>query len=424
MRIAATRWRHGAAVLGLATATLACDSFLDVEDPTVIDSETVDPIQDLPTFSRSALQDLYDAFDNFIVYGAWLSGEMYVGDTFPTRNDIGRRVVEFTNGTLNGDVYEPLAFAISTNERVLEFLAESGTANKEIEANASFASAYAILFEAESFCEVVISSGLHNLGPAITPEQAAGEAITRFDAAIAAADEAGMDTVMLAAYVGKARAHLFLGQYEQAVDAAGQVPAAFSYTVPKVDDPSFRGRLGNTVWNFTLARSSLVVPPYYRGLEDSRIKFRLWLNEDGDPIKSQGNGFDFYAQEKYPAWSTSLRLASGLEAQYIAAEAELALGNQAPALALIAARQEAESSDGDDVDFLDDTGTLVQLLDQKARDFWLEGTHLGDWRRNPSSTPYVPPAGSAYYATAVGGNIGNVTCFPLTRAEVDNNPNT
>lgn len=423
MRIAVNRWLLNGAVLGLAVATLACDSFLDVDDPTVIDAGTVDPIEDLPTFASSALQDLYDAFDNYIVYGAWLTGEMYVGDTFPTRNDIGRRVVEYTNGTLNADVYQPIALAISTNERVLEFLEESGSANKEIEAGASFASAYAILFEAESFCQVVISSGLHNLGSGITPEQAMAEAIARFDAAIAAANEAGQDTIALAAYVGKARAHLFLGEYDEAVQAAAQVPEDFNYRVPKADDPSFRDRLGNTVWNFTLARPSLVVPPYYRGLGDSRIEFRLWLNDDGEPIQSQGNGFDYYAQEKYDGWSSSVRLASGLEARYIAAEAELALGNEAPALALIAEREDPESESGDDVDFLDDAGTLVQLLDQKARDFWLEGTHLGDWRRNPSSTPYVPPAGSPYYASAVGGNIGNVTCFPMTREEVDNNPN-
>lgn len=423
MRIAANRWRLNAAVLGLAAASLACDSFLEVQDPTVIDAETIDPIQDLPTLASSALQDLYDGLDNFIVYGAWFSGEMYVGDTFPTRNDIGRRVVEFTNGTLNNDVYQPIALAISTNERVLELLEESGAVNEEIEANANFASGYAILFEAESFCQVVISSGPHNLGAGITPEQAMTEAIARFDAAIAAADEADNDTIKLAAYVGKARAHLFLGERDQAVQAAAQVPADFNFTVPKVDDPSFRGRLGNTVWNFTLARSSLVVPPYYQGLEDPRIEFRLWLNDEDEPIKSQGNNFDFYGQDKYPGWAASLRLASGLEARYIAAEAELALGNDAPALALIAERTEAESKDGDDVDFLDDTGTLVQLLDQKARDFWLEGTHLGDWRRNPSSTPYVAPAGSPYYASDVGGNFGNVTCFPVPQEEVDNNPN-
>lgn len=424
MTFPATRWRLNAAVLGLAAATLACDSFLDVEDPTVIDAETVDPIQDLPTFAQSALQNLNDAFDNFVVYGAWFSGEMYVGDTFPTRNDIGRRVVELTNGTLNNDLYQPIALTISTNERVLEFLAESGAENKEIEASANFASGYGILFEAESFCRVVISSGLDNLGVAITPEQAMVEAVARFDAAIAAADEAGEDAIMLAAYVGKARAHLFLGEYDQAVQAAAQVPDDFSYMVPKVDDPSFRGRLGNTVWSFTLARSSLVVPTYYRDLDDPRIVVRLWVNDDDEPIKSQGNGFDFYAQDKYPDWDASLRLTSGLEARYIAAEAELALGNEAPALALIAERDEPGSGSGDDVDFIDDTSTLVELLDQKARDFWLEGTHLGDWRRNPSSTPYVPPAGSPYYADDVGGNFGDLTCMPLTEDEVENNPNT
>lgn len=412
-----------ATVLGLVAAPVACDSFLDVPDPTVIDAGTIDPANDLPTFARSALQDLFSALDNVIVYSAWFSGEMYVGDTFPTRNDIGRRVVEYTNGTLNGDLYEPLAFAIATNERVLELLAESGIADEEIRSMASLGSGWSILLEAESFCQVVISSGLHNLGPAISSAEGMAAAITRFDAAIDAGTADGNDALVNAARVGKARAHLFRGEYAEAIAAATAVPAAFEYEVPRVDDPSNRGRLGNTVWSFTLARSSLVVPPYYRALNDPRIEYELWLNDDGDPIKSQGNDFDFYAQDKYPDWDAPLILASGLEARYIVAEAELAQGNATPATTLIADRTVAGSADGDDIDFVADTGTLVQLLDQKARDLFLTGAHLGDWRRNLGSTPYVPPAGSSYYATQFGDSFGDLTCMPLPRQEVDNNPN-
>lgn len=408
------------------TATIAAagctDEFLEVTDPTVIDASTIDPVQDLPTFAASGLQNLFDAFDDAVVYSGWFSGEIWVGDTFPTRNDIGRRVVEFTNGTLLADLYEPLSLAISSNERVQELVEESGVTSDEVLATASLASGYSIVLMAESFCEVVISSSLDNLGSPISPDAAMSEAIERFDRAIAAGTAAGEQDLVNAARVGKARALLSIGQFAEASQVATQVPGDLEFVAPKVDDPSFRARLGNTVFSFTLARPSIVTPPYYRALDDPRIEFALLLGPDGQPLKSQGNNLDFFAQTKYPEYGAPLRIASGLEARYIHAEAQLKLGNAAPAEALIAERRIPTAADGDEIDFVASTGTLVQLLDQKARDFWLEAVHMGDWQRNPDSTPYVPPAGAPYYGE-LGGEFGELTCLPTPRQEVLNNPN-
>src|SRR5690606_30630766 len=138
-------------------------------------------------------------------YSAWFSGEAWVGDTFPTRNDIGRRVVEYTNGTLTTEIYEPISFAISTNERVLELMAENNVDNDEVATMANLGSGWAILLEAENFCQVVVSSGLHNLGSAMTPAEGMATAIARFDAAIAAGTAGGFDEMVQAAWVGKAR---------------------------------------------------------------------------------------------------------------------------------------------------------------------------------------------------------------------------
>lgn len=424
MKIYRNRIATAAAILAMVAVPTACEDFLDVPDPTVIDAGTIDPVNDLPTFAASALMNLFTALDNIIVYSAWFTGEAYVGDTFPTRNDIGRRVVEYTNGTLNGDVYEPLALAISTNENVLRLLTESGVDNDEVRTMANLGSGWSIVLEAENFCQVVISSGPDEfLGSPITPDAAMQEAIARFDAAIQAGTAAGEEDMVNAARVGKARAQLYIDDFAGAIATAAAVPADFEYVVPKVDDPSNRGRLGNTVWSFTLARSSLVVPPVYRDLNDPRIEYELWLDDSGNPVKSQGNDFDFYAQDEYPNWDAPLILASGLEARYLAAEAALKAGDPSLATALIAEREVPGSNSGDDTDFVADTGTLVQLLDQKARDMFLTAQHMGDWQRNLNSTPYVPPAGSPYYAVQFGEAYGDLTCMPIPRQEVDNNPN-
>ena len=216
MRTINRSWIRTVALASAVSLAVACEGdFLDVPDPTVIDAETIDPVLDLPTFARSALQNLFDAFDNVVVYSAWFSGEAYVGDTFPTRNDIGRRVVEYSNGTLRDELYFPLARAISTNETVLEVLRESGVSNAEAASTANFASAYAIVLMAENFCEVVISRGYADadLGAPVPATAAMDSAIARFDAAIVAATADGNDDIVDAANVGKARAYLFLERY-------------------------------------------------------------------------------------------------------------------------------------------------------------------------------------------------------------------
>src|SRR5690606_2623642 len=122
-----------------------------------------------------------------IVYGAWFSGEAWEGDSFPTRTDVGRRTIDSTPGvgtrntSISPDVYAPLARAISTGERIQEILenVEDAASNINI-ARGAFASGYGALLEAELFCEVVISSGTHNLGGPLTPQQGAAAAEERF----------------------------------------------------------------------------------------------------------------------------------------------------------------------------------------------------------------------------------------------------
>jgi len=116
-----------------------------------------------------------------------------------------------------------------------------------------------------------------------------------------------------------------------------------------------------------------------------------------------------------------VRIASGLEARYIVAEAQLKInGNTAPALALIAERRTA----GNQPAFAGTTTAqvLAELMDQRARDFWLEGKHLGDVLRNPTAAALVPPAGSPFYKPELG-NFLPMACLPVPFAEKANNPN-
>jgi hypothetical protein len=117
---------------------------------------------------------------------------------------------------------------------------------------------------------------------------------------------------------------------------------------------------------------------------------------------------------KYTSDASPIRISSGLEASYISAEANLQLGNSAPALALIAARRTA----GGQGPFTG-SGTaaiLADLMDQHARDFYMEGKKLADYQRNPAAVPYVAPSGAPFYTPNLS-TFGNEICMPLTLNE-------
>ena len=415
----------GAAALAL-TAT-ACNDFLSVKNPTVIEATTVDPVRDAAMLANSALNSFYAAADNIAVYQAWFTGEGWLGDTFPTRNDIAKRQIDFANGTLSDEVFNPLARAVAEGERTLELLdGADGTGIPLNRARAAFASAYGTQFMAETFCQVVVSSSLENLGAPMTPTEGSAKAAERFQFVITSAQAAGNDVeairLLNAARVGLARARLFQGDFPGAIAAAQLVPDTARYIIPRVDDPSNRGPLGNTIFNFSRDRASLVVPPYFRALNDARVTSALGGSTQY-PLKSQGNDLDFYRQTKYLDYGADMRLASGLEARYIVAEAQLVgQSNPAAAIALIAERQAAGSTvDGDD--FADASNpVLTELLDQRARDFYLEAQHMGTWLRNGNATPYVIRAGSDFYAEP-GSTIGAAKCMPVPDDEALHNKN-
>jgi hypothetical protein len=62
------------------------------------------------------------------------------------------------------------------------------------------------------------------------------------------------------------------------------------------------------------------------------------------------------------------------------------------------------------------------LMEQKSRDFWLEGKRMADFRRLGNAVPYILPTGDTYYKPTVG-TVGTQTCWPIPGSEQRNNPN-
>ncbi len=394
-----------------ALALVISGCSLDVTYPSVIDASTFDPTQDAATLSLSAQSNLYRAIASVIPLSGYFSQEVLVGAVRQETNDIGRRVATAGTPDINSGLWVPIQRAIATNELTIEQLASGPGAASDVNlARAYMNSGFSLVLMAEHFCE-----GAFMVGPPLTPAQVLDTAVARFTKAIAtaaAATGAEATKIVNASNVGLARALLQKGDNTAAAIAAALVPAAFTYNAIAIDDATNRG-LANGVFNGDLS-AIIIVPEAYRNLNDPRIPWR----DAGR--NAQDSQFRYYQQLKYPSYASPTRIASGLEAAYILAETRLKTGDSAPALALIAAQRAANGQPAF-------TGTgaaaiLAELMDQRAREFWLEAKHTGDWVRNPTATPYVGVAGTPFYKPAQGA-FGSANCLPVPLAEVNANPN-
>jgi hypothetical protein len=399
----------------IATAALAsvaaCQGFLEVANPNVINRDEIDPVSDATTLANSAQQSWQSALGWSVMYGGWFTGEAIVSETFPTRNEYARRDVTEANGSHNGDVWFPLSQALAGNHLVAELALPTPDTNINY-VRAHTWLGYGFLIMAETFCE-----GVAYGGPLLTTNDMLDSAIANFTVSITkgtANASAAAVTLANVSRVGRARANLQRGNTAAAISDATSVPAGFSFSFNHIDDPGNRTRLSNRMWQFTFDRGSISVPATYQ-VSDPRVPYLL---PGSHSLAAQDpNSGPFVVQQKYPAYTSPLRVASKLEADYILAEAQGTAAQQT----LIATRRAAA---GRPVysGAVDAASILTEFMRQKHLDFYLEGQRFGDFRRNPAAVENVPVPGSTYFKPGFAP-ISNQTCYPLPLAERDNNKN-
>lgn len=406
---------------GLLAVNTGCDDFLDITNPNVLEAENINPESDARLLGESVWQQFVSDFGQYSVYAAWYTGSAWVGDTYPTRNDFGRRDIPWDNGTGGfwNNIGDNLYFARSTIKAI-----EEGGPSLAL-AQSYFVSGETIRLMAESYCvgtiadfsvdppeprgpmdsAMLLDSAIVDLQMA----QSVAQQVTGDDAAAAQA-------LSTAAQVHIARAYLQKGDRSAASAEAAQVPADFVYDWLHMDDSSNRA-LGNYVWLFSEARISLVVPPVFRAMADAgdpRISY-----VDMERVAQDGV-LNFFRQDKYKGWADSERWASGLEARYIKVEADQ---NAAEMLAFINERRAVGNQDPLQAT-TDMTVLMTELLEQKTRDFWLESTQrLADFQRVPQYMSYIIPPGEDTYYKPELGIVKDASCWPVYRSECENNPN-
>jgi hypothetical protein len=301
---------------------------------------------------------------------------------------------------------------------------------------------FTYVYFAENYCSAVpfserLPNGTIQNGMPLSTKAILARAMSRFDSALvvtatlsSASDSVARRIVRTLATLGRGRALLDSGDFAGAAAAVAGVPTNFAYTTFH-STATDRQKNGVFVFNnqapLGTARFSVADVEGTNGLN---------FRSAGDPrvvAVQNGKGFDntspLFVLAKYTAQTSPVRVADGVEARLIAAEAQLQAGD-GPGMvtSLNALRADAANNGGFTLAALPDPGTQVgrENLLFRERAFWLYATghRLGDLRRL-ARTPYNRPIESIYPTgsyTHTNTVYGSNTELPVTFDE-RNNPN-
>jgi hypothetical protein len=371
-------------------------------------------------------------YTSMAYWGAILSDEAVTGHNYWQIQHFDRRLMDHKNSQLT-EVYNPVQRARALGEdlsgKLKEHLGDDAAKDNGYATALAF-TGYSNVFLGEYFCaapvdpksaaidsDEILKRALPYFEEAITVAAAAKAAATK------KADSTAADRVLNIARVGGARAALFVGDTDKAVELAKDVPADFVAWVEHSDNKSW---LENNFFSAVSGTNhNIGVDVAFRGLNDTRIRY--------NPTGRKGHNqvtilYTPYQSSAYSGWTAgganaaftkdaAHRLASGLEARYILAEAGgmtegevLTFVNERRAVG----GQGAIAASGD--------ALKAELRDQRRRDFFMDGHRLGDLRR------YIALYGIDEFPSGNHPNVeweeyGDATCFVPHYSEQVGNPN-
>lgn len=432
-------------VASVVALLAACSSLLDVKDPDVINPPDVNNPDGAVAAYNGGIGDFAFANDGDnggtegqILVSGVMSDEYTDVETFPTRIEYDSRSIDERNVTLR-DVFFNLQKARVALEGAAGALQEfAPTPNSRIGEMLALAGMTYVYF-AENYCAAVPFSarnpdGSIDYGDPLATNAILDRAISRFDSALTVtATQSPGDTVLRPrvrnlALVGKGRALLDKGDFAGAAAAVAGVPASFVYATfhSLATDRQrngvfvFNNQSPNGTGRFSVADGEGTNGLNFRGAADPRVV-----------APQNGKGFDntspLYVLTKYASSTSPVRVADGIEARLIAAEAQLQ-GGDGPGMvaSLNALRADATNNGGFTLTALADPGTAVGQADLlfRERAFWLfaTGHRLGDLRRL-ARAPYSRAVGTLYPTgvyTHTNTVYGNNTELPVPFSERNN----
>lgn len=412
----------------------ACSDFLVADNPGAVEEPDVNNPSYVNLIANGPIFGFQTAHTQNTYWNAQFTDELYNRAVFIEEGQIDRRELYSEMSYINAFIYAPMQRARFLGEdaarRLKVILGDSATRDLRVARALAYAG-HSYIALGEMMCEVPI-----DVGAPKPPAEIFADAIVRFNEAITIANAAkayyqtlpvsagnnaliaGTDSVRNFALVGAARAALNRNDKAAAIAFAAQVPAAFDFRAYYSDNTSGQrtriyDRLGGSAANSVLANT-----PFLAMAGDPRVP-RTTTGVLNRPL----------SPPSYSSWNntvtgvtfqqvTTVRIASGLEARYIIAEA------QGPTPATLAFVNERRAAGLQPAVTLTGTALMAELRDQRSRDFYLDNHRLGDLRRykefyNVDLFPKGPYPGSTT------GQVYNesVFCWPLPLNELNGNPN-
>jgi len=457
---------------GMLVVLGACN-LLDVTNPDIVSTGSLNTVGALPTIRAGALGDFDLAYggsgaqgstgsEGQIMVSGTLTDEIENTETFPDRVHADARSVDNTSGTYQ-TVFNNLSRARASAENAAaKFRALLSPTdlqgNSGLSEMLSLAGFTYIMF-AENYCSGVPFSGFDAnankviYGQPLTTAQMLDTALDRFNQALAAAGNltnAGSKTQFTnLANLGIARANLDLGNFATASTAVAAVATSFVYQT-SYDLNTTRQNNGVFTSTATYKRYGMtdkkggVGLPWMSSPDPRTPIYRATSATTGKPVFGFDGTTPQFNQLRYVDQKASIPLASGLEARLIEAEAALKIGDSTTFLAKLNGLRTAPPAyilAGDPTNLstpplaLSNTAlpvlaapagsaaAIALLFSERGRWLWLTGHRLSDLRREVRqyglAVNAVFPNG-AYFKQ--GLTYGNDVNFPVPFAET-NNPN-
>jgi hypothetical protein len=408
------------------------DAILDIDDPDIVNPADLRSLAGAAAafvggvgdFSLAVVGD-NGGTEGQILVGGLMSDEYIHSGTFPTRLEYERRSInQNANVTLTG-VNRNLHRARVSLEQSVALLQQYAPTPASRIGEAFGLAGYTYIWFGETYCSGVPFSSASTLGTPKTTTEIFQIAIERFDSALtylSATDTASANVrARNLVLVGKARALMNIGRSEFANAAAvvGGVPLTFVYNTTH-STTTGRQQNGVHVFNHLSERWSVADNEGGNGLD-----FRS-ANDPRVQVTSGGLGFDASTPQwnltKYPARTTPLPIANGIEAKLITAEQLLNAGNPSGWLDTLNFLRASGGVAGlaalaDPVD-----STARQNLMFRERAFWLfaTGHRLGDLRRlmrqYGRAEDAVFPTGTHFKGDAYGNDVN----IPVPPEELGN----
>ena len=396
-----------------------CSNVLDVELPGRIPSEDLGDPTTAPTLAASVTADFECAFSNYVATTSTLGDDFLGASGNLNAKNWGTRKIyeedtanEQTGCQFSLGAYTPLQTARFQSDDILKRLTtwtdeQAQTSLAPLRARVAIFGAYAYTLLGEGFCAM----RLDEEKSIKTPAEVLAIAKTKFDAALPLVNDmaagAAKTELLNLLYVGRARTLLDLKDKAGAAADAALVTPGFEFFATRSVDAQTRY---NDAWWALSEQGHTSVDPAYRnltvgGTADPRVQVAF-----GPDVGLPKTAFDgvtplYVVTNKNFSRADPMRVASYIEAQLIRAEA---LGGT-EAVAIINARRDQLSLPRY-TDPADDASVLALILDERNREFFMEGGQ----RYNDLLRYEIPwKVGNDQN----GVPYGTTTCMPLPLSE-------